>query len=103
MVIADAGAGNRLVAAGLDALTFELLGPVMAMSCRHRNLHVDGRQWAVDVEAGTLHVSSRARRALPFDHFDTGIAGRVSDDVCSCGRRDPIVMIERARDAGKHV
>ena len=103
MVIAGAGAGNRLVAAGVDALTFEFLGPVMAMSCRHRNLHVDGRQWAVDVEEGTLHVSSRARRALPFDHFDTGIVGRVSDDVCSCGRRDPIVMIEQAHDVGKHV
>jgi len=97
MVIADGSASDRLAAAGVDALAFELLGPVMAVSCRYRNLHVDGRQWDIAEEGGTLHVSSRVRRALPFDHFDTGMGGRVSDDVCFCGRRDPIVEIERAR------
>ncbi len=97
MVIAGAGAHGRLVAAGIDALAFDLLGPVLAMSCRHRNLHVDGRQWAIVERGGTLHVSSRARRALPFDHFDTGIGGLVRDDVCLCGRRDPIVEIAAAR------
>jgi hypothetical protein len=99
-VIAGAGAHDRLLAAGVDALAFELLGPAMALPCRYRKLHVDGRQWAISDEGGTLHVSNRARRALAFDHFDTGVAGSVHEDVCACGRRDPIVEIERVHAIG---
>jgi hypothetical protein len=100
LVIASGTAKDRLVAAGVDALALEFVGPVMAISCRRRNLHVDGRQWALHDAGGTLHVSSRAPRALPFDNFDTGIAGHVRDDVCPCGRRDPVVTVERAGGEG---
>ena len=78
----------------MDALRFELVGPVLALSCRYRNLHFDGRQWDMVADNGTLLVSSRARRALPFSHFDTQMGGTVSNSVCPCGRRDPVVEIE---------
>lgn len=86
VVIAMGGAKDRLAASGVDAWALRLLGPAMAVSCRYRNLHLDGREWAISDEGGTLHVSSRARRALLFDHFDTGIRGSVRDEVCPCGR-----------------
>ncbi len=100
MVIAAGDTKDRLAASGVDALALRLLGPVMAVSCRYGNLHLDGRQWAISDKGGTLHVSSRARRALLFDHFATGVRGSVSDGVCPCGRRDPIVEIERTRASG---
>jgi hypothetical protein len=93
MVMARGGARDRLAASGVDALRFELLGPVLVLSCRYGNLHVDGRQWTVVADEGILHVSNRARRALSLCHFDTGIGGSVSDAVCPCGRRDPVVEI----------
>jgi len=99
LVIASGAAKNRMATAGVDALRFELLGPVLAFSCRFRNLHFDGRQWSIATESGTLHVSSRERRAMPLRHFDTQVAGTVAYDVCLCGRRDPMVEIEPAPDA----
>jgi hypothetical protein len=94
VVIARSGAWDRLAVTGVDALRFELLGPVLVLPCRYRNLHFDGRQWTMAADNGTLHVSSRAPRALPFSHFDTRIGGSVSDGACPCGRRDPVVEIE---------
>lgn len=94
MVIASGRAKERLAATGVDALRFELVGPVLALSCRYRNLHFDGRQWDMVADNGTLLVSSRARRALPFSHFDTQMGGTVSNSVCPCGRRDPVVEID---------
>jgi len=94
MVIASGRAKERLASTGVDALPFELIGPALALSCRHRNLHFDGRQWDMVGDHGTLLVSSRARRALPFSHFDTRRGGTVSNAVCPCGRRDPVVEID---------
>lgn len=98
LVIASDAARNRIAAAGVDALRFALLGPVLALSCRYRNLHFDGRQWSIAAESGTLRVSSRVRRALPLRQFNTHIGGTTSYDVCLCGRRDPMVEIEPATD-----
>jgi len=94
MVIASGRAKERMAATGVDALQFECIGPVLALSCRHGNLHFDGRQWDMVGDNGTLLVSSRARRALPFSRFDTRIGGTVSNGVCPCGRRDPVVEID---------
>jgi hypothetical protein len=91
MVVANGSAQQRLAEAGVDALRFELLGPLLGFPCRQRSLHFDGRQWKVDDDLGTLHVSGRGR-ALALTHFDTGIAGTVSEAVCACGRRDPMIQ-----------
>jgi hypothetical protein len=92
MVIASGSARQRLADAGSDALPFEILGPLLAFPCRQGSLHFDGRQWSVDDDQGTLHVSSR-RRAVALTHFNTGRVGSVSDAVCLCGRRDPMIRI----------
>jgi hypothetical protein len=94
LVIANGGARRRLAAAGVDALRFELIGPVLAFPCRHGQLHFDGRQWSLGDSANTLHLSSRGRRALPLAQFDTRLSGTISDDVCACGRRDPVVVLD---------
>jgi hypothetical protein len=92
VVIADGAAQQRLAEAGVDALRFEILGPLLAFPCRQRSLHFDGRHWSVEDDRGTLHVSGRGR-ALALTQFDTGIAGSVSEAVCRCGRRDPMIHI----------
>jgi hypothetical protein len=99
MVIAHGRARDRLAATGVDALQFEVLGPVLALPCHYRNLHFDGRQWDIVADGGTLHVSSRGLRALPFRHFDTRVGGSVSNEVCPCGRRDPMAEIEHPAEA----
>jgi hypothetical protein len=90
LVVASGSAQQRLVEAGQDALPFEILGPLLTFPCRARSLHFDGRQWKVDDGGETLHLSSRGR-SLALTDFDTGRAGSVSDAVCRCGRRDPMV------------
>ena len=93
VVVADGPARLRLAEAGVDALRFEILGPVLTFPCRERNLHYDGRHWRVEGVGGTLHVSGRGR-ALALSSFDTGLRGSVSEAVCPCGRRDPMVRID---------
>jgi hypothetical protein len=93
VVVADGPAQQRLADAGVDALRFEILGPVLAFPCRQRNLHYDGRYWRVEQVEGMLHVASR-RRALALSDFDTGVEGSVSEVVCTCGRRDPMIRID---------
>jgi hypothetical protein len=100
VVVADGAAQARLADAGVDALRFEIVGPLLAFSCRRGNLHFDGRQWRVEQVAGTLHVSSRGR-ALPLSDFDTGVAGSVSNAVCGCGRRDPTIDLAPSAGAGE--
>jgi hypothetical protein len=100
VVVADGPAQQRLADAGVDALRFEILGPVLAFSCRQRNLHYDGRHWRVDRVDGMLHVSSRGR-ALVLSDFDTGVEGSVSEAVCTCGRRDPMIRIEGSAGTGE--
>jgi hypothetical protein len=92
LVVASGSAQRRLGDAGGDALPFEMLGPLLAFPCRQRSLHFDGRQWSVDDDQGTLHVSSRGR-ALALTHFDTRRVGTVVETVCRCGRRDPMIRI----------
>lgn len=92
MVVASGSAQRRLADAGVDALPFEILGPLLAFPCRAGGLHFDGRQWSIDADQGTLHVSSRGR-ALALTRFDTGRVGSVSETVCLCGRRDPAIRI----------
>ena len=94
LVIANGAAQRRLAAAGVDALRFELIGPVLAFPCRHGQLHFDGRQWNLVDAGNTLHLSSRGRRALPLAQFDTRLPGTISDDVCPCGRRDPVIILD---------
>jgi hypothetical protein len=96
LVIANGAARRRLAAAGVDALRFELIGPVLAFPCREGQLHFDGRQWNFGDAGTTLHLSSRGRRALPLAQFETRLAGEISDDVCPCGRRDPVVHLDEA-------
>jgi hypothetical protein len=93
VVIANRSAQGRLTDAGVDVVPFEILGPALAFPCRHRRLHFDGRTWSIDGSQGTLHVSSRRPRALSVDHFDTRLVGSVSDDLCPCGRRDPVISL----------
>jgi len=92
VVVASGPAQTRLGEAGRDALPFEILGPLLAFPCRERSLHFDGRQWSVDDDRRTLRVSSRGR-ALGLTNFDTGRAGSVSETVCLCGRRDPMLRL----------
>jgi hypothetical protein len=94
-VVAFGPAADRLAAGGVEALRVERLGPLLAFSCRRKNLHFDGAQWDVDAPEGILRVSSLGRRALRMEHLGTGLAGRVSHEVCACGRRDPIVRLEQ--------
>jgi hypothetical protein len=94
LVIANGAAQGRLAGAGVDALRFELIGPVLAFPCRLGQLHFDGRQWSLEEAGTTLHLSSRGRRALPLAQFETGLSGAISDDVCPCGRRDPVVILD---------
>jgi hypothetical protein len=82
-----------LVAGGVDGLTIERVGPLLAFSCRQRNLHFDGAQWDIDAPEGVLRVSSLGRRALQVTHLGTGLTGGVSHEVCACGRRDPVVVL----------
>jgi hypothetical protein len=93
VVVADGSAHQRLAEAGVEALRFEILGPLLAFPCRQGSLHYDGRHWNVEDDGGTLHISARGR-ALTLTHFDTGIAGSMSEAVCRCGRRDPMIHIE---------
>jgi hypothetical protein len=92
MVVASGPARERLADAGVDALPFAILGPLLAFPCRRGSLHFDGRQWTVESGRGTLQVSSRGR-AVALTNFDTGCVGTVSETVCLCGRRDPAIRI----------
>jgi hypothetical protein len=98
VIVALGAACDQLVEAGVDALRLELLGPVLAMECRSRRLHIDGVQWSIEEMGGTLRVSNLAPRALSVRSFDTGRHGRVTAEICPCARFDPV--IELAAEGG---
>ena len=98
VIVALGAACDQLVEAGVDALRLELLGPVLAMECRSRRLHIDGVRWSIEEMGGTLRVSNLAPRALSVRSFDTGRHGRVTAEICPCARFDPV--IELAAEGG---
>ena len=78
---------------GVIARRCALLGPALALECAEGGLHFDGQEWVVSQAGDTLAVASRTVRATPLPPFDTGLRGIVSDRPCTCGNRDPFVLL----------
>jgi hypothetical protein len=80
VVAADAGAADRLRAAGLEPRRWVKLGPTSAVQgLDGDDLIYDPARWQVDADPATseLLVTNLADRLTPCDHFATGEHGRV--------------------------
>jgi hypothetical protein len=70
------------------------IGPAVAVECSVGDgAHLDRLEWDVELEAGTLVLSSRLRRALEFRRLHTGIHAEVRRDACMCGSNDPRIVL----------
>ena len=95
LVIAQHSARARLAGFGVATSGLAFLGPAVGIECPAGvGLHVGAEAWDLSVEGGSLHVTGRAPRATAFDHVDTGWAGTLSHDRCSCGSDDPRFLPE---------
>jgi hypothetical protein len=99
ILVADHDAVGPLRLAGLDPFGWRFLGPCLAIECRSRaGLHLDGDGWQVTEVDGELIL--RPSRAGPGKEIRddgplaTGVIGEVNPDPCSCGSRDPRVLID---------
>ena len=71
------------------------LGPVLGLECAAgEGMHIDGREWDISDAGGTIRLSSRAYRIQPVTDLDTGVKGHVVGLPCSCGNRDPLVVLD---------
>ncbi|MEW5748756.1 MAG: phenylacetate--CoA ligase family protein [Candidatus Thermoplasmatota archaeon] len=84
-------------------------GGVSAFEClEHRGMHVDteraimevvdadGRQLAKG--EGRILATSLHNQAMPFIRYDTGDIGRVTDELCPCGRQHPLLEEIKGRE-----
>lgn len=78
---------------GVDARRLVILGPAVALECAHGGVHYDTRDWNLESKGGTLHLSSRMPRIEPVSGLDTGVAGRVAVDACSCGVPEGCIQV----------
>lgn len=69
------------------------IGPAVAVECSAgMGAHVDRLEWQVELDEGTVVLSSRLRRATEFQRFHTGLHADVRYDACRCGSNDPRVI-----------
>lgn len=78
---------------GIDARRTVLLGPALALECAAGGLHVDSREWQLDVEADQLLISSRLERVEPLLRLNTGISGSIDATPCACGSSDHVICL----------
>lgn len=92
----------RLVADGIDAYCFTPIGPATAVECHARGgVHVNSGEWLVEAVDGELRLTTVGDRAHRLRGAPTGVAGRVQQGVCSCGRSDTRVVLDASdRPAG---
>ena len=83
-VVALEPLAGRLRGAGIDALTMALMGPALALECKHRDgLHLDDAIWTFTARGGRIYG---ARRGEPIEAaVDTGFTGTLVDGECGCG------------------
>jgi hypothetical protein len=86
----------ELVAAmpGVTARRVAEFGPALGLECAAgEGLHMDGRDWALSDAGGTIRLTSRQHRISPLEDLDTGVKGKLMAMPCSCGNRDPRVIL----------
>jgi hypothetical protein len=95
VVYAEGPAYDRLAdIEGIELRRWLQLGPALALECRHGGgAHVDGYEWNVAEEDGEIVIGSRLDRCEEHAHFRTGIAGRVSRELCACGDSGPRILL----------
>lgn len=70
------------------------VGPTLALECTAREgVHVDGREWVVEDEGGSIRISNRLPRRTAFDRLDTGLRAVRVGGVCRCGNADPLIRV----------
>ena len=78
---------------GVDARRLVILGPATALECAAGGVHYDDRDWTLDDSGATLRLSSRMPRIEPVTGLDTGVAGTVLADACSCGAKEGRIAV----------
>jgi hypothetical protein len=78
---------------GLNVYRCLELGPAIAVECSvGAGAHVDRFEWHVEELDGEVTLSSRLERCEVFEHYRTGIKGKVIHGVCRCGNPDPRIV-----------
>ncbi len=78
---------------GVEARKVCLVGPTLALECKHGGLHIEGREWDVEADQGELVISSRLERTEPLHKCATGIKAKCVDTPCPCGSADPTIEL----------
>ena len=78
---------------GVDARRIVFLGPAVSLECADGGLHYDNRDWLLAEADGHLHLSSRLPRITPVDNLDTGVAGCLVANACSCGTKEACISL----------
>jgi hypothetical protein len=92
VVAADADLVDDLRAHGVNAVSWMLLGPAVAMECINGAVHYDGSQWSLSSDKDGLVVTAGRERALAGATFVTGIPATLSNDSCACGRSTGVIL-----------
>lgn len=78
---------------GLNVYRCLELGPAIAVECSvGEGAHIDRFEWHVEERDGEVILSSRLERCEVFQHYRTGIKGKVIHGVCRCGNPDPRIV-----------
>jgi hypothetical protein len=92
VILARPDALVPLLESGLSVLRCQSLGPILAIDCPWRRLHISGDTWRVEEKDGRLVAHPSASRAVQRS-FQINARGRVHPGSCECGRADPWIEV----------
>jgi hypothetical protein len=97
-VVARPDAVGLLTEAGARPFVVTRVGPAIAVECPHRSgAHLDGAEWTLAERGGELYISTAGPRAHQVSEAATGLAGRLAEGPCTCGRTGQRVIVTGQR------
>lgn len=75
----------------------------IAHGCKNKNLHIIDDSVFVEVDNcdsqgfGQLVITSLVNKAMPFIRYKIGDIGKISENTCSCGKREKIIDLKSGR------
>jgi len=100
VIVARPDAAGLLAEAGAQPFIVTRVGPAIAVECPHRSgAHLNGAEWTLAERGGELFISTAGPRAHRVSEAATGLAGRLAEGPCPCGRTGQRVTVTETQGA----